>query len=170
MYCLSAATLASDPRHYIYGILGVTHAFMDRLTTLQDGNSETTYSPIKADYRLSVAQVFQNFIIRLMRGAVGVRAIALIQPGPKWEFQDRRRSPNSPDLPSWVPDLADRDRFALSNDGIVNHGRVAAMNVIAPHTPNQRFSIHGRDLHVHDRLKCSIQKSSRPFPYDSDLK
>ena len=100
VYLRSAATFASDPRDYVYGILGVTHALMDRLSRRADREDGIHYSPIKADYGLSVGQVFQMFTVRLMHGAVGVRAIALIQPGPRWEFQSRQRASGDLKLPS----------------------------------------------------------------------
>lgn len=72
VYYRSIATFATDPRDYVFGILGISSAIADRIGM--------SYEPFKADYSLSAPEVFQSFILRIMDGNFGVRAIALIQP------------------------------------------------------------------------------------------
>ena len=69
-----------------------------------------------------------------------------------------------------MPNLADRDRFALSNDGALLQGMNVGLNVFAPETPTQRFSIFERALHVYGRRIGSVRETSRPFPYRGDFK
>ena len=169
VYWRSASTLATDPRDYVYGITGIANALMDRLA--QTRGVVVSYQPIKADYSLTVAQVYQAFIARLMHGSVGIRAIALIQPSPEWEFQSRYNNRDL-SLPSWVPNLADRDRFALSNNGAFKSQdfNQTAANVFGKRRLEQKFSIHAGDLHAFGHPIGTIRTASRPFPYEMDFK
>lgn len=152
----SVATFATDARDYIYGILGVAEAIMDRLG--QTGCHDKTwrdylisrcvpaYTPIQPDYSLDTARVFQEFIIRLMHSSIGIRAITLIQGSTQIgelqhgrEFQ-RHAKPTWIDqkgtLPSWVPNLAHKDIFPLYSYG--------ASSVVAGETTN--YALPKRNL------------------------
>ena len=169
VYWRSAATLATDARDYVYGIVGIANAIMDSWNErFRDSEHLTqSYTAFEADYTMSTEEVFRAFTLRLMHGSPGIRAIALIQPGPEHEFQDRQGD-RSYTLPSWIPNLADRDRLPLSNGG--------AMTMHIPSRPNasvfgnrsivQRFSQHGHSLHVHGmRIGNITRRMPLLFPY-----
>ncbi|UKZ48411.1 hypothetical protein TrVGV298_002634 [Trichoderma virens] len=173
----SATTYATDPRDFVYGILGLAEAIMERLYNItKDADSSVlSYKPVIPDYGLSTAQVFQAFILRLMHSKLGIRAIALITPGvqtgdrPGYELQ-RRSVPSWVDikheLPSWVPNLANREQFSLSNGGALFldsskndfnvHGSPLAVKT-------QRFHVKTDNLHVFGR-RLGISRGSSRFP------
>ncbi|KAL7904832.1 heterokaryon incompatibility domain-containing protein [Trichoderma velutinum] len=173
----SANTYATDPRDFVYGILGLAEAMMERLSNITNDtdSSISSYKPIIPDYSLSTANVFRAFILRLMHSKLGIRAVALITPGvqtgdkPGYELQ--RRSVASwvdikHELPSWVPNLANREQFSLSNGGalfpnssksdINIHGSALAVQT-------QRFHVKGNDLHAFGQ-RLGISRGSSRFP------
>ncbi|KAL6789009.1 heterokaryon incompatibility domain-containing protein [Trichoderma sp. SZMC 28012] len=173
----SANTYATDPRDFVYGILGLAEAIMERLSNMTNDvdSSISAYSPIVPDYSLSTADVFRAFILRLMHSKLGIRAVALITPGvqtgdrPGYTLQ-RRSVPSWVDvkheLPSWVPNLANREQFSLSNGGALFlnssksdfniHGSALAVQT-------QRFYVNGNNLHVFGR-RLGITRGSSRFP------
>jgi hypothetical protein len=84
VYWRSIATFATDPRDYVFGILGIANAIANTIGL--------TYDPFKADYSLSTAEVFQKFTLRIMSGHFGIPAITLNRPS---------RCDRVPGLPSW---------------------------------------------------------------------
>ncbi|KAK4064845.1 uncharacterized protein Triagg1_8844 [Trichoderma aggressivum f. europaeum] len=173
----SANTNATDPRDFVYGILGLAEAIMVRLSNVTNDadSSISSYKPIIPDDSLSTASVFRAFILRLMHSKLGIRAVALITPGvqtgekPGYELQ-RRSVPSWVDikreLPSWVPNFANREQFSLSNGGALFlnssksdfsiHGSASAV-----HT--QRFHVKGNNLHVFGQ-RLGISRGSSRFP------
>ncbi|KAJ4863321.1 heterokaryon incompatibility protein (HET) domain-containing protein [Trichoderma breve] len=169
--------VASDPRDFVYGILGLAEAIMERLSNMTNDvdSSISSYNPIVPDYSLSTADVFRAFILRLMHSKLGIRAVALITPGvqtgdrPGYQLQ-RRSVPSWVDveheLPSWVPNLANREQFSLSNGGALFlnssksdfniHGSALAVQT-------QRFHVKGNNLHVFGR-RLGISRGSSRFP------
>jgi hypothetical protein len=182
----SATTYATDPRDLVYGILGLAEAVMGRLnyTANDTGSVISSYKPITPDYNLSTADVFRAFILRLMHSKLGIRAVALITPGvqtgnmhqSRHEYQRRRRSVPSwvdikHELPSWIPNLANRELFSLSNGGalILNYSE-NAFNIHGSTTAvqTQRFHINGNNLHVFGR-RLGVSRGSSMFPSDKDV-
>ncbi|KAL6815351.1 heterokaryon incompatibility domain-containing protein [Trichoderma sp. SZMC 28013] len=173
----SANTYATDPRDFVYGILGLAEAIMERLSNITNDvdSSISSYKSIVPDYSLSTANVFRAFILRLMHSKLGIRAVALITPGvqtgdkPGYELQ-RRSVPSWVDakheLPSWVPNLANREQFSLSNGGALFlnssksdfniHGSALAIQT-------QRFHVKGNNLHVFGQ-RLGISRGSSRFP------
>ncbi|KAF9872303.1 hypothetical protein CkaCkLH20_10130 [Colletotrichum karsti] len=132
LFWRSAATFATDARDYIYGILGIADTIMEDLAQATECNSNVSrcapaYTPIKPDYSLDTARVFRDFIIRLMYGSVGIRAMTLIQGrGEIGAFESgrelqRHAQPTWIDhegkSPSWIPNLAHKNMFPLSSGG-----------------------------------------------------
>lgn len=76
-----------------------------------------TYQPFPSDYVLTTAEVYKQFIVRLVEGSVGIHAITLMQTstlGPKFEHPLRLHTlPSWTDsrneLSSWVPNLSGGD-------------------------------------------------------------
>lgn len=199
----SAATFATEPRDYVYGILGIVDTLMEALHRAvgcdgtadhRDPNSPCPlpYQAIKPDYSLSTAQVFQDFIIRLMHGSVGIRAMTLIQGGHQGDLRagqelQRRTAPTWIDvkgeMPSWVPNLAHRDRPPFSSTrsetlmitATARSSRVpsipAAHNIFgsSSHSFTQRFHIRDNHLHVFGRRIGVVGKRSSPMPYAAEF-
>lgn len=63
IYWRSITTFATDPRDYVYGIVGVANSIAESLGL--------DYEPYIADYSLSDSAVFQAFTARLMKGRLG---------------------------------------------------------------------------------------------------
>jgi len=150
VYWRSISTFASDPRDYVFGILGIANAIANRMGLV--------FEPHKADYSLSAAEAFQKFIVRIMNGHFGIRAIALIQPS-----SDNR----TPDLPSWVPDLANRQGFSIStSDGLRSSERNNSYKSVIGwwHDAGSAFSVHGRNLHLQSHRIGKIIKTANSFP------
>lgn len=199
----SVATFATDARDYIYGILGIAETIMDRLgqTGCHDkswkdylfSSCVPAYTPIKPDYSLDTAQVFRDFIIRLMHSSIGIRAITLIQGSTQIgelphgrEFQ-RQVRPTWIDqegtLPSWVPNLAHKDMFPLSSYAApsaavgetVNYAlpkRHLSYDIFGPSSnlsSMQHFHIMETDLHVFGRLIGVVKRGSNRLPYAAQL-
>ncbi|KAK1841567.1 heterokaryon incompatibility protein [Colletotrichum chrysophilum] len=199
----SAATFATDARDYIYGILGVADTIMDRLAQAMGCDSESrnysivslcapAYTPIKPDYSLDTARVFQDFIVRLMHSSIGIRAITLMQRGETGELRSdhklqRHAEPTWLDLegtlPSWVPNLAHKDMFPLSSGlvplGILNdtkdhdsprrHPEHDIFGSASNLSTTQRFNITETHLHLFGRRIGVINGSSGHVPYAFEL-
>ncbi|KAI9147745.1 Heterokaryon incompatibility protein [Paramyrothecium foliicola] len=183
----SAATFASDPRDYVYGILGMADAIMSRLSALSLPRTSVDaerlahaipFTPLEADYTLTTAQVYRTFVVRLMQGSIGIRAMTIIQ-GAQYEQKapdhdlQRRAEPTWIDtkgeLPSWVPNLANRDRFPSSMRSVSRplERQIVSEDVFGSKdfSSTQRFSIRSDDLHVFGRRIGVIGERSYPFPY-----
>ncbi|KAI3324367.1 heterokaryon incompatibility protein-domain-containing protein [Xylariaceae sp. AK1471] len=184
-YWHSTATTATDPRDYIYGITGIANVIMDRL--LRDEvcrlRACPAYQPFKVDYTLTTAEVFKQFIVRLMHGSLGIRATTLMQKSVHNEKYDRpdhqrqRRAVASwedseRELPSWVPNLANRRLSPLSIRNILEpyNQSARAPNVFgSPHLITQQFQILANDLHVFGHRIGRVEKHSSPFPSAYEL-
>lgn len=173
----SLTTFASDPRDFVFGILGLAEAVVESLNkgSSDDESTISGYNPIVPDYSLSTADVFRAFILQLMHGKLGIRVITLITPGiqtgdePAYKFQ-RRSVPSWVDtkneLPSWVPNLANREQFSLSNGGgLLPTSSTNQFNIhgSAAVARTQHFHVNGNDLHVYGRRLGIARRSSR-FP------
>ncbi|KAI4220506.1 MAG: hypothetical protein LQ349_008072, partial [Xanthoria aureola] len=112
VYWRSMAKIATDPRDYVFGIAGVANTLADNLG-LQ-------YEPLQVEYSLTTTQVFQAFIKRIMEGTFGIRAIAIVRQTADFYIQ-HPHSVRTEGLPSWVPDLANRNAFGLSTNGGLRH-------------------------------------------------
>lgn len=154
---------------------------MDRLlrSEICETRACPAYKPVKIDYKLTTAKVFRQFIVKLMHGSVGIRAITLIQrtestrtwkmqtPGNPWK-------PSEGELPSWVPNLADRGPVSLSIRNIFTpNDKSIYPPSLFPHprlNTTQRFHILGDDLHAFGRRLGQVVRRSEPFPsrYDHE--
>lgn len=177
----SAATYATDPRDLVYGILGLAQAVMERLHNVaSDTDSRvSSHRPILPDYSLSTASVFRAFILRLLHGKMGIRAITLVTPGVQkgdkpQDWGQRRVVPSWVDdkheLPSWVPNLATREQFPLSCSGAfipIDTGVGFNVHGFRSLARTQRFHINGNNLHVFGR-RLGISNTSSRFPSSLD--
>lgn len=198
----SVATFATDARDYIYGILGIAETIMDRLrqTVCHDQATQghlvsrcpPAYTSIKPDYSLDTARVFRDFIIRLMHSSIGIRAITLIQGGEEICERDyvqgiqRHASPTWIDregtLPSWIPNLAHKDKLPLSSYVVpsVTVGELENYALVKQHSSysifgpssnlssTQRFHISESDLHVLGRRIGVVKLTSNRLPYEAE--
>ncbi|KAI1291424.1 heterokaryon incompatibility protein-domain-containing protein [Xylaria venustula] len=181
----SAATFATDPRDYVYGITGVANAVMDRLMGDKDfiaARKCATYQPFHTDYAVTTAEVYKQFIVRLMEGSVGIRAITLMQRNThSAESEHRRRGRTLPswtdsgnELPSWVPNLSDRQHVPLSAGkalGSYDDATFHSPNVLRhPHlTTKQKFHISGNSLHVFGKRIGTVANKSSELPSSVDV-
>lgn len=199
----SVATFATDARDYIYGILGIAETIMDRLrqTVCHDQATQghlvsrctPAYTSIKPDYSLDTARVFRDFIIRLMHSSIGIRAITLIQGGEDICERDyvlgiqRHARPTWIDregtLPSWIPNLADKDKLPLSSyvmpsvtigelDNYALLKQHSSYSIFGPSSnlsSTQRFHISESDLHVFGRHVGVVKRTSNSLPYEAQL-
>ena len=159
-YWRSMAKIATDTRDYVFGIAGVANALANRMG-LQ-------YEPLKIDYSLTAAEIFQAFIMRIMEGRLGVRAISIVRRSANLAIQ----TPNNvrtEGLPSWVPDLANRNCFGLSTNGGLRfmETRQVCQNILGQYSTASRYQllpVNGMALHVHAHSIGKIQRCSRVLP------
>ena len=71
VYWRSMAKIATDTRNYVFGIAGVASALANKMG-LQ-------YEPLKINYSLTAAEAFQTFIMRIMEGRFGIRAVSIVR-------------------------------------------------------------------------------------------
>jgi Heterokaryon incompatibility protein (HET) len=160
VYWRSIAAFATDPRDYVFGITGVANAIANRMGL--------EYEPFRADYSLTTAEAFQAYIVRIMKGNYGIRAISLIRQST--EFVVRQPTDvRTEGLPSWVPDLANRDWFGLSTNGGLKPlgAEHSCQNILGPHHAaggRPPPSVNGSALHLHAHRIGKIIKSSHMFP------
>ncbi|KAL8942516.1 MAG: hypothetical protein Q9216_001617 [Gyalolechia sp. 2 TL-2023] len=165
VYWRSIAKIATDPRDYIFGIAGVANTLAKKLG-LQ-------YEPLRIDYSLSTSQAFQAFIMRIMKGRFGIRAVSIVRQSTDVAIQ-RSYNVRTEGLPSWVPDLANRNGFGLSTHGglqYIGAGSVC-QNVLGQHSTadrHQSLTVTGSALHVYAHRIGKIQKVSRVFPNVLDI-
>ncbi|KAL8927091.1 MAG: hypothetical protein Q9172_001513 [Xanthocarpia lactea] len=165
VYWRSLGKISTDPRDYVFGIAGVANALANKMG-LQ-------YEPLKVDYSLTAPQAFENFIKRIMEGRFGIRAISMVRRTTDFAIHHPNNI-RTEGLPSWVPDLANRNAFGLSTNGGLKHieARHVCQNVLGQHPTADRYrslTVTGSALHVHAHSIGKIQKTSRVFPNAQDL-
>ena len=165
VYWQSMAKIATDTRDYVFGITAVASALAKRMG-LQ-------YEPFKIDYTLTAAEAFQSFILRVMEGRFGIRAIAIVRRSADFALQ-HPNNVKTEGLPSWVPDLANRDSFGLSINGGFEfmEARHVCQNVFGQHLASSRdrlLSVDGSALHVHAHSIGKIKLHSPVIPKESNL-
>ena len=165
VYWQSMAKIATDTRDYVFGIAGVASALANRMG-LQ-------YEPFKIDYSLTAAEAFQTFIIRIMKGRLGIRAISIVRQTADFSIQhpDNVRTEG---LPSWVPDLANRNCFGLSTNGGLRslEERHVCQKIFGQHVAASRYqslTVNGSTLRLHAHSIGKVQKSSRALPNELDF-
>ena len=162
VYWQSMTKIATDARDYVFGIAGVANALANRIG-LQ-------YEPLKIDYSLTAAEAFQAFVVRIMGGRLGIRAISIVRQSADIATQ-QRNNVRIGGLPSWVPDLANRNRVGLSMNGglrSIEEGQVCH-NILGQHSAASEYrsrSVNGSALHVHAHRIGKIQKCSQVLPND----
>ena len=165
VYWRSMAKIATDTRDYVFGIAAVASTLANRMG-LQ-------YEPFKIDYSLTAAEAFQSFITRIMEGRFGIRAISIVRRTADFALQ-HPNNVKTEGLPSWVPDLANRDCFGLSTNGGLGfmEARHVCQNILGQHLAASRYrflTVHGSALHVHAHSIGKIQIYSRVFPNKPDF-
>ncbi|KAI4107800.1 MAG: hypothetical protein LQ339_002410 [Xanthoria mediterranea] len=108
-----------------------------------------------------------------MEGTFGIRAIAIVRQTADFYIQ-HPHNVRTEGLPSWVPDLANRNAFGLSTNGGLRHmeAKHVCQNVLGQHSAadgSQSFNITGSALHVNAHRIGKIHKTSRVFPNATDL-
>ncbi|KAI1157806.1 hypothetical protein F5B18DRAFT_643548 [Nemania serpens] len=181
-YWHSCATFATDARDYVYGVIGIANAAMDRFVRVKGCTiwTCTGYRQLLPDYKLSTAEVFKEFILRLLHSRFGIRAITIMQKNAHKDLyntpgfsRQRRTIPgwtgSSSELPSWVPNLADKRGLPLSAGDIF--GRLSTENARAPNvfesshlTDTQNFHLREDDLHVFGRRIGTVGSISNSLP------
>ncbi|KAM0800869.1 hypothetical protein BDR22DRAFT_888885 [Usnea florida] len=139
--------IATNARDYVFSIVAVASVLADRMG-LQ-------YEPIKINYSLTTAEAFQSFITRIVEGRLGIRALSMVCRTADFALQQPNHV-ETEGLPSWVPDLANRDSFGLSTNGglWLTEARYVCQNVLGGRGASRRyqsFSVNGSALHVHAR-------------------
>ena len=165
VYWQSMAKIATDPRDYVFGITAVASALAKRMG-LQ-------YEPFKIDYSLTAAEAFQSFIVRVMEGRFGIRAISIVRRSADFALQ-HPNNVKTEGLPSWVPDLANRDSFGLSINGYLESmkARHGCQNIFGQHLASSRdrlLSVDGSGLHIHAHSIGKIKMHSPVIPKESEL-
>ncbi|ERF77188.1 hypothetical protein EPUS_06468 [Endocarpon pusillum Z07020] len=151
----STTTFATDPRDYVFGIVGIANAISNK--------RGLPYKPFETDYSLTTAQVLQKFVLRIMDGQLGVRAIALLQ---------KSNENRTPALPSWVPDLASRQRFGLSTNGGIRPSQPShsCKSVHGQwHSTGSPFSVHGQEVYLQSHHVGNITKAAYEYPSVVDM-
>ena len=189
IYWRSAGAYVTDVRDYVYGLLGLANTISQSLLDatrkecckqpiaerkLLYGQKihNLKFDPLEADYSLHPTQVFQNFIVRLLHGHPGLRALSLVQTAPQSGGICFRHNYTAI-LPSWVPDLANSDRFSLSHPHSVPYascttGASRSVWVSHAHCLKQNFTLDRKCLHVYGRRIGTVQQVSHPFPDTND--
>ena len=162
VYWQSMAKIATDTRDYVFGIAGVANALANKMGLQNE--------PLKIDYSLTAAEVFQSFVMRIMEGRFGVRALSIVRPSGE-VTPNRVRTDG---LPSWVPDLANRNYFGLSTNGGLGfmETKQVCQNVVGQRfaaSKCQRPSVNGTALYVHAHKIGKIQKCSRVLPNNLEM-
>ena len=160
VYWQSMAKIATDTRDYVFGIAGVASALANKMG-LQ-------YEPLEIDYSLTAAEAFQTFIMRIMKGRFGIRAISVVRRTADFATQ-HPNNVRTEGLPSWVPDLANRNSFGLSTNGGLGlmETRHVCQNVVGQHRTASRdrsFTVNRSALHINANSIGKIQKYSRALP------
>ena len=160
VYWRSTATFATDPRDYVFGIIGVANAIANRMGL--------EYKPFTADYSLTTAEAFQAFVGRILNSKYGIRAIALIRQSADFIVRHPTDA-KTEGLPSWVPDLANRDWYGLStNGGLKHYGTQHSCQNIAgrrhANTERRLPFIKASALHLQAQRIGRIIESSSRFP------
>ena len=165
VYWRSMAKIATDTRDYVFGIAAVANALANRMG-LQ-------YKPFKIDYSMTAAEAFQSFITRIMEGRFGIRAISIVRRTADFALQ-HPNNVKTEGLPSWVPDLANRNCFGLSTNGGsgLMEARHVCQNILGEHFAAGRYrrlTVNGSALHVHAHSIGKVQRYSLVLPNESDL-
>ena len=160
VYWRSMAKIATDARDYVFGIAGAANALANKMG-LQ-------YEPLKIDYSLTAAEAFQAFIMRIMEGQFGIRAISIVRQSADLNIHNSNYV-RTEGLPSWVPDLANRNYFGLSTNGGLGsmEARQICQSVLGEKLTVSRdrlLPVKGLALHVHAHSIGKIQKCSRVLP------
>ncbi|KAF3006387.1 hypothetical protein E8E14_008508 [Neopestalotiopsis sp. 37M] len=82
---------ATDPRDYIYGVLGLTSV----RTTASKSDSTVRSAILNVDYSQTMSQVFQSVVVYFIRMYGDLRVLSLV---------DRKNRDINRKLPSWTPD------------------------------------------------------------------
>ena len=165
VYWRSMTKIATDTRDYVFGIAAVANALANRMG-LQ-------YEPLKIDYSLTAAETFQLFITRIMEGRFGIRAISIVRRTADFALQ-HPNNVKTEGLPSWVPDLANRNCFGLSTNGGLGpmEARHVCQNILGKNLAAGRYkslTVNGSALHVHAHSIGKVQKISPVLPNSSDF-
>lgn len=89
---------ATDPRDYVYGVLGLTSV----RTTASKSDPTVRSAALNVDYSQTMSQVFQSVVVYLIRmhGDLGVLSVV-----------DRKNRDINRKLPSWTPDWTSLQAF-----------------------------------------------------------
>ena len=104
------------------------------------------YKPFRINYSLTSAGAYRDFIVYLMEGHFGLRATSLLRKPNNSMVRAPTDNP-TPDLPSWVPDLANRDYFGLSMHGgsVGPDMKSQCLNILGTHHNPERTFLGGRE-------------------------
>ncbi|KAJ4415948.1 hypothetical protein N0V82_007070 [Gnomoniopsis sp. IMI 355080] len=145
--CLSAKSSATDPRDYVFSLLGHFSALLPNGTPI-----------IQPDYQNSVTDIYHETAIRILRSDSTLTLLNAVRDTGSSDS----RSPETARLPSWVP----RWDLRTSQSLIGYPGR---FNASGETSYNVSFDRHFRTLTVFGLSVDSIKRVlNRPFPYSSD--
>lgn len=161
VYWRSIATFATDARDYVYGIVGVANAIAESMNL--------DYEPFHVNYALTTAEAYQAFIVYLMQGSFGLRAISFLRRTNSFPIHHPTDTPTH-SLPSWVPDLASRNSFGMSaNGGSVTSGDAFhCLDVFDERSPRDPFMLSDSKLHVRGHHIGKVGITTGIFPDDMD--
>ena len=159
----SMASFSTDPRDYVFGITGVANAIANKMGL--------EYEPFRTNYSLSTAEAFQAFVVRVMNGSFGIRAISLTRQSSMFVVRHSTDVVTA-GLPSWVPDLANRDWYGLSTNGGLKPLEATCQNVLGPSYATARrplSTVSGSALHMNAHRIGKVLSSSRIFPIEAGV-
>lgn len=165
VYSQSMTKIATDSRDYVFGIAGVTNALANKMGL--------HYKPLKIDYSLTAAEAFQTFIMRIMKGRFGIRAISIVRRTADFAIQ-HPNNVKTEGLPSWVPDLANRNCGGLSTHGSLDfmEAQHLCQKILGQHSAGNRYrslTVTGSALHIHAHSIGKIQGCSQVVPNQREL-
>ncbi len=111
--------------------------------------------------------------MRIMKGRLGIRAISIVRQTADFSIQ-HPNNVRTEGLPSWVPDLANRNCFGLSTNGGLRslEERHVCQNIFGQHVAASSYlslTVNGSTLHLHAHSIGKVQKSSRALPNELDF-
>ncbi|KAF7516569.1 hypothetical protein G7054_g14112 [Neopestalotiopsis clavispora] len=89
---------ATDPRDYVYGVLGLTSV----RTTASKSDSTVRSAVLNVDYSQTMSQVFQSAVVYFIRAYGDLGVLSLV---------DRKNRDINRKLPSWTPDWTSLQAF-----------------------------------------------------------
>lgn len=144
--CLSAKSSATDPRDYVFSLLG-------HFSALHPGGIPI----IQPDYQNSVADIYHETAIRILKSSSTLTLLNAVRDTEKSNFRSR----DTPELPSWVPRWnLTTSQCLIGHPGRFNGTEDRSSRVLFDQD-FQTISVEGLNI---DHIKRILDK---PFPYSS---